>query len=170
MKRSFMSILLGIGWVGIAMAGPPKVKQIVFERGFGFSPTPGYRVTLDSDGSVLYRGLGSVPSVGGYKGTISTFEFTRLSSLIDRLGFATFKSRYESPVTDQGTQVLTVTTDKGRKTVSEDGSSGPDELWAIQTLIDQVTAEIRSKGADVKVNPPGEIDITVRSSGKKRGH
>lgn len=165
----YASTLL-LAFVAPSSAQAQKIKQIVFERTPCYGTCPVYRITLNSDGSVVYNGLAHVSRLGVYRERLHAEDFVRLSSLVDKLGFFKLKDRYVYGATDMATQILTVVTDKGRKTVVEYGPSGPSELWALQTLVDVTTAGIRF-GGDVndlsRRKKAGEIDVKISRPAKR---
>ena len=69
-------------------------------------------------------------------------DYARLSYLLLRLKFADMPS-YASEITEKMTIIVSTTTSKTIKRVSEYGGIGPIELWAIQQAIDSIAQNIR---------------------------
>lgn len=112
------------------------LKEVTFERQPCFGGCPVYKVTISADGKVDYTGTRYVERMGRYTATIWPDNVSKLFSTLQRLKFFEFKTRYELPITDQATQILTVETNDRKRTVSEYGRSGPAELWEAQTLVE----------------------------------
>jgi hypothetical protein len=74
---------------------------------------------------------------GTRKGRIHLFDYGRLCFLIDRLGFRSFKPKYEWDGFDGGRIVVKVwpTGSEEPIVVEEYGCAGPYELWMIQQAI-----------------------------------
>jgi hypothetical protein len=154
-----------------AVVLPPKIRQISFERTYCFGTCPVYRVTINADGTVLFKGVAHVIRKGVYKGKIEPEEFKRLATVTEKLGFFGMKTYYGLGMTDLPSQIITVVTDKGVRRVEEYGGGGPDGLWALQRLIDSLTFGIQTgqEGMKVQEYPEGQIDVRVRRSGAGKG-
>lgn len=120
----------------------PPVTEVTFSRGMCFGSCPAYDLTLRSDGTAIYKGIRYASRTGTYVGHFWSGDFNRLIVAADRLGFWKMKARYTVPITDQPTQTLTFKFSKGETVISEYGSSGPNELWELQTLVDGIAANV----------------------------
>lgn len=120
------------------------IKEVTLERTPCFGGCPVYKVTLRSDGTATYVGSRFVDRIGTYEGKFWARDFERLAKVIENAEFWTMKDKYTLPITDQASQILTVKSDKSTKTVSEYGDSGPEDLWALQLVVDGVVARVQS--------------------------
>jgi hypothetical protein len=143
-------IFLAIGFAAVAIplaafgqADSRKITEVTLERTPCFGGCPIYKVTLRSDGTATYDGMRNVDKIGKYEGRFWDRDFERLSNVIDKFGYWKLNEKYRLPITDQASQILTVKSDKGAKTVDEYGDSGPEELWAIQLVVDGIAGNVR---------------------------
>lgn len=112
------------------------MKEISLERTPCFGACPIYKVTIKSDGTLLYHGQRFVDRIGDYRARVSAKAVKRLGASLTRLGYWKFNRSYDQQVTDLPSQIVTVRTSKYVKTVSEYGRIGPDNLKKLQDLID----------------------------------
>lgn len=119
------------------------VTEITLERTpcMGFCPV--YKVTLRSDGTAVYAGERDVPKIGKYIGEIGWESFSRLAEAARRHRFFEMRERYATDVMDADSVIVSVVRNGKRKTVTDYGGVGPDDLWEFQTLIDAVVTNIR---------------------------
>ncbi|RYG66071.1 hypothetical protein EON77_17820 [bacterium] len=136
------AILGGVA-TGAAFAPEPTLKEITLQRTACFGTCPVYTLTLRADGTAIYRGEAHVERKGAYRGTFWGRDLVRLRDVLTRVNAAKWKPDYALGVTDQASQILTIVTEKGRKTVREYGSSGPADLWTVQTLVDGIGSRVR---------------------------
>lgn len=142
--RIIASYVLSLVALTAWSAGPArKIKEVTFSRTPCYGTCPIYKVTLKSDGTLTYVGERFVDRAGTYTATFWARDLERLSSLLDQVGFWNMKVRYTASATDLPSQILTVVSDKGSKTVNEYGASGPAALWAVQTIIDGILQNAR---------------------------
>ena len=142
MTRKPLLLVAGLLLAGSALAAPGKIRRIVLERTPCFGTCPSYTLTLNADGTAEYAGGVHAPRQGVYRGTFGG-GLDRLASTLDRLGFWKLRPQYTVEVTDQPSQIVTIVTDGGKKTVREYGRTGPAELFALQSMIDGLAANVR---------------------------
>lgn len=110
--------------------------------------------------------------MGVYRATIGKSDFARLVSLVDKLGFWRLKANYNKAVMDVPHYMVGVKRDGRLKEVRENGA-GPDELWAIEALIDKVVDDASNWEAisDSKNVGTSTIDMTIspKNISKARG-
>ena len=114
------------------------ISLIRLERTECYGPCPVYEVELGRDGRATYVGKMCVEKLGVHTGWLDEDQFERLARLIVRLGFFDLDSDYSEEFMDAATHITTVVRDGVAKRVSNYGEAGPDELWAIEELIDAV--------------------------------
>jgi hypothetical protein len=119
------------------------IKELSFERTQCFGTCPGYKVTIKNDGTVHYHGEAFVARRGDYTAKLWQGCLESLAEAYDKLGYWSLKRSYSVNFTDQSSQILIVTSDKGKKTVSEYGHHGPTELWTCQMLVDGLLWQAR---------------------------
>lgn len=112
------------------------LKEISLERTPCFGACPIYKVTIKSDGTLIYHGQRFVDRIGDYRARVSPSAVKRLGLRLNRLGYWEFARSYDQQVTDLPSQIVTVRTNRFVKTVSEYGRIGPDNLKKLQDMID----------------------------------
>ncbi|GEM_PF-2039011 len=140
LKCSLLAAALGLAPAAFAQTG--TIRRIVLERTPCFGTCPDYRLTLNADGTAEYVGGRFAPRQGSYKGTYYG-GLDRLAPVLDRLGYWRLKPAYAARATDQPSHIVTVVASGGTKTVREEGSDGPAELFALQSMIDGLAANVR---------------------------
>lgn len=128
--------------LGIARTAPAKIREITLERTPCFGTCPVYSLTLKEDGTAIYKGTRFVDRIGTYEGHFNPGDLDRLASTMARLGGAKWKASYTANVTDLPSQIVTIKTSSGKRTIREYGSTGPEGLWAFQEIIDGVGANV----------------------------
>jgi len=119
------------------------VQEITCERIFGCEGRcPVYQVVLRKDGSASYEGTRYAERKGNYRATGTTYYFIQLAKLIENSRFREFQDTYGPGGTDEGLVITSVADGASRKTVTDYGSHGPIELWAIEMAIAGSVAQI----------------------------
>jgi len=101
-----------------------------------------YKMVLYRDGRAELSTPESTPEPGNFVGEISLNTYFRLCYLIESSHFSEMKSSYRSAATDLTTRIVTVTSGASMTSVSDYGSVGPIQLWAIHETLDAVKVEI----------------------------
>lgn len=133
----------------IFLAGSPAIREwddiseITLERKGCFGSCPRDKITFRKDSTVIYEGKMFVNNVGMFKGEFWGFE--KLAELIYKQNFFNMNERYEIPITDLMTNVISVKQNNQNKSVEIYGNSAPVELWAIQLAIENLIKEIKWK-------------------------
>ena len=134
--------LLGTLLIAAAAAPVPKLKEITLQRTACYGRCPVYTLTLRADGTAIYEGEAHVARIGTYRGKFWARDLERLSGAMQGLGSDKWKKSYASGATDQSSQIVTIVTGDGKRTIREYGHVGPDGLWALQTMIDGIGASV----------------------------
>jgi hypothetical protein len=116
------------------------VQEISIERTSCYGYCSMYAMTLRNDGSVEYRGVANVPSIGSRKGKIPAAQFRYLARLANEIGFFDLKDSYECAVTDNPTVYTAVVRAGVRKIIRHyaPDRTGPARLKAFEQAIDGV--------------------------------
>lgn len=124
-----------------------QITEVTFERTVCFGTCPAYKVTLRSDGTVIYEGREFVQMKGTYKGEV--YGFDRLARFIQAQGFFNLKDDYSINATDLPSAITSVVKGGKRKTIVDYGGAAPLELWGIEMAIDGML-----KNAKLTIVPP----------------
>jgi hypothetical protein len=124
-----------------------QITEVTLERTACFGTCPAYKVTLRSDGTIIYEGREFVEMKGTYKGEV--YAFDRLARFILAQGFFNLKDDYSINATDLPSAITSVVRGGKRKKVLDYGGAGPLELWGIEMAIDGVL-----KNAKLTIVPP----------------
>ena len=143
LRLCILSPVIATAAIGLSGHLGSNVKEVSLERTPCFGGCPIYKVTIKQDGTIIYTGTRFVDRIGKYKTQVMPDTLKKISVALKRLEFNKLKSKYSLPITDQASQIVTVVSDTGTKTVSEYGHSGPAELWAVQSMIDGVLQNAR---------------------------
>jgi Domain of unknown function (DUF6438) len=136
------------------------IQSISLARTGCFGECPIYQVTFMRSGDVRLEAKRYMPLSGVFEGKISEETFGRLCYAFEKLGFSNFGNAYIAPWTDDSTCVVTITTKKGQKEVSDYGSVGPVELWVLQNTLDRIR-----EGVDwAQVKEPSTSAPTAQSA------
>ena len=119
--------------------------SISLQRTPCFGTCPVYSVTLHRNGEAEFEAKEHLPKLGRFSGKLDVSTYGRLCYLIEQSRFQDMKDRYQASWTDDTTCIVTVTGGGKRKEVSDYGSVGPIELWAIQQIIDSVRESLSWK-------------------------
>lgn len=121
-------------------------ESITLERTPCYGTCPVYTVTLYRSGMAELYAKSYLPKTGNFVGKIDVLSFGRLCYLLDHFHFSDFKDSYRGSWTDDTTCIVTARTSaKVAKKVSDYGSVGPIELWAIHQVIDRMRERIEWK-------------------------
>jgi hypothetical protein len=138
MKRLFVTTILLLASALMVMAQTPsdknQITEVTLERTPCFGYCPSYKVTLRSDGTIIYEGRKFVEMTGAYKGEVYNFE--RLAQLISSVNYFNLKDNYRARVSDLPSAITSVVQNGKRKTIIDYGGAGPIELWGIEMAID----------------------------------
>lgn len=116
--------------------------SISLQRTPCFGTCPVYSVTFHRNGEAEFEAKEHLPKLGKFSGKLDVATYGRLCYLIEQSRFQDLKDRYQASWTDDTTCIVTVSGGEKRKEVSDYGSVGPIELWAIQQIIDSVRESI----------------------------
>jgi hypothetical protein len=161
--RQLSPPILFVLLLSIANATNRDVKEIRFKSIGGYSD-PRFILSVHSDGTVEYTGINHVTAEAKRISRVSPTEFKRLTKKIERIRFFQLEDRYaryplDRPVTvrgteataestfvtDQPTEIVTVVTNKGMKSV-EDYMGEPKGLHELEQLILDLTHAPRWSG------------------------
>jgi len=117
-------------------------ESISLERTPCFGSCPVYRVTLHRSGRAEFEAKAFLPKIGAFTGQVDLPTFARLCYALDNSRFNNFQEKYRANLTDDTACIITVSTGKSRKTVTDYGAIGPIQLWTIEELIDGVRERI----------------------------
>src|SRR3982751_4511189 len=102
MKRLFAAAVLTFSAVLTVAAqnssSADQITEVTLERTACFGSCPIYKVTLRSDGTVIYEGKRFVEMIGTYKGR--SYGFEHLAKFILSQDYFNLKDNYTRPVTD----------------------------------------------------------------------
>ncbi len=88
-----------------------------------------------------------MPKTGNFVGEVPLETYGRLCYLLEQSQFGRMNDSYRANWSDDATCIVTVSAKRSQKVVSDYGSVGPIELWAIQESIDAARNEIEWKPA-----------------------
>jgi len=113
-------------------------ESISLERTPCSGSCPVYRVTLYRSGKAEFEAKAFLPKTGAFTGQVDLPTFARLCYVLDNSRFNDFQEKYRANLTDEAACIITVSTGKSQKTVTDYGTIGPIQLWTIEQLIDGV--------------------------------
>ncbi len=113
-------------------------ESISLERTPCSDSCPVYRVTLYRSGRAELDAKAFLPKTGEFTGQVDLPTFARLCYALDSSGFKDFQDQYRADLTDNEACIITVSTGKSQKTVTDYGAIGPIQLWTIEQLIDGI--------------------------------
>lgn len=128
-----------------------QITEVTLERTACFGSCPIYKVTLRSDGTVIYEGKRFVSMMGTYKG--QAYGFDRLAEFVLAQDYFNLKDDYSRPVTDMPSAITSVVRGGKRKTIRDYGDAAPIGLWGIEMSIDGILRN--AKLEKVAVRPLG---------------
>ena len=123
-------------------AGLPY-DSISLARTTNADASPIYHVTFHRSGEAELEVF--QPKKSEAVGLIDLPTFARLCYALDTGGFKNFKDKYRADPLDYSACMVTVSTGKSQKTVTDYGTIGPIQLWTIEQLIDGVRGRIEWK-------------------------
>src|SRR4051812_25020832 len=94
-----------------------QITEVTLERTTCFGSCPAYKVTLRSDGTIIYEGKRFVSMMGTYKG--QAYDFDRLTEFILAQDYFNLKDAYTRPVTDMPSTITSVVRGGKRKTIND---------------------------------------------------
>src|SRR4051812_34085343 len=86
-----------------------QITEVTLDRTACFGTCPIYKVTLRSDGTILYEGQRFVEKMGAYRGT--AYSFDRLARFILKENYFDLKDDYSANVTDLPSAITSVVRD-----------------------------------------------------------
>lgn len=113
-----------------------QIESISLSRSGCYGKCPVYNVTLNRDGSVMYKGDMFVEHIGSYNVGVE-FDFQTLENLVKTADFFNLEDRYIEDVADIPVCGVTVKTTLKSKSIIENGI-GPRELKTLQKEIDKI--------------------------------
>jgi hypothetical protein len=119
--------------------------EIQLERTECYGNCPSYVITLRRDGTATYVGRSHVEKLGKYSGSVSGFDFGKLSWAIEKFDLWNLDPKtFESGTVDHPTTTLRIKkrNNETPTLIMEDGLPGPIELWVVQNSIDLVASGI----------------------------
>lgn len=122
------------------LTGP--ADTISLERTSCHGTCPVYQVTIRRDGNITYVGREHVNHIGTHTGFADPEAVERLFKLADKYKFFGFKDKYPSATSGGASAITSIQTGTRRKRVENQAEAGPDELWALEHLIDVVTEQV----------------------------
>ena len=125
-------------------AGLPY-ESISLERTTGAGPNPIYRVTLYRSGQAELTTNAPPPKTGKFNGQIDLPTYARLCYVLDNSRFNELQDTYRADPLENNACMVTVSTGKSKKTVTDYGTIGPIQLWTIEQVIDGVRSRIEWK-------------------------
>ena len=117
-------------------------ESISLERTPCSGSCPVYRVTLHRSGKAELEAKAFLPKPGEFTGQVDLATFARLCYVLDNNRFNDFQDKYRANLTDNTACIITASTGKSQKTVTDYGAIGPIQLWTIEELIDGVRERI----------------------------
>jgi len=133
-----------------------NISEIAMERGGGGGKfqVPRYECVLKSDGTVrLTRNLDqTVPMV--QTGKIKPLVYNRLAHFINRADLTKYADSYGFETGEpQAVVYISAVRDGQRKTILDAGQCAPEQIWAIEELIDHVCSK------SVQWDPPQLLPV-----------
>jgi hypothetical protein len=114
------------------------IDSISLSRGPCYGTCPVYRVTLRSDGTVIWEGERFVQPIGRHVGRVDPAHFEHLARLTESSGFFEWRDEYAEPVTDHPANTIEVHRGNDLKRVVQYATDEPPGFWTIATLIDGI--------------------------------
>lgn len=118
-----------------------KSLKISLQRTACFGSCPAYRVEIHGDGTVIYDGQMFVAISGVHKAKISDDSVRALFSAFQKADFFWLLDNYAAPITDNPTQVISISFDGQNKTVKDYVGRAvgmPSVVTEIEKLIDTI--------------------------------
>jgi len=99
-------------------------------------------VTLYRSGKAELTTNAPPPKIGKFTGQVDLYTFARLCYVVDNNRFNELQDKYRADPLENKVCLVTVSTGKGKKTVTDYGTIGPIELWAVEQVIDGIRESI----------------------------
>jgi ankyrin repeat protein len=118
-----------------------KSLKISLQRTPCFGSCPAYRVDIYGDGTVTYDGQMFVAISGAHKAKLSDDALRTLFTAFQKADFFWLLDRYAAPITDNPTQVISISFDEHNKTVEDyigRAVGMPSDVTDLENLIDTV--------------------------------
>jgi len=113
-------------------------ESISLERTSGAGSNPVYRVTLYRSGQAEFEATAFLPKTGRFTGQVDLPTYARLCYVLDNSRFNDFQDKYRANPLDNTACIVTVSAGKSQKTVTDYGTIGPIQLWAVEQVIDGI--------------------------------
>jgi hypothetical protein len=129
----------------------PAVTSATMQRGACFGRCPEYKLTIKSDGTVIYQGARNAPSLGTYQKNIGAEEATKVLNEFSQYRVDTLQDTYRQTISDVPGLGYTFVINGREKSVGN-ANFGPTFLLSMAELMDnygKVDANWK-KIADVK--------------------
>ncbi|MFT7463061.1 MAG: hypothetical protein ACI9EF_001403 [Pseudohongiellaceae bacterium] len=113
------------------------ITEIGIERGHSpWNIVPKYTAFISSDGTIRYEGIRHPEREGIYEGQITDSQFNELAWFIKTSGYLDLEHTYTLAAGCGASVYTTVLWYDQRKIVKNYAGAGPNELWAVEMLID----------------------------------
>jgi len=132
-----------VRWSNEAAAAATEITEIGLSRGMCYGPCPVYSVRFQRDGSAEFNGEHFVDLPGEHRAHINVADFELLALAIAHLRFGNLRRNYAVDHTDADTTTTWMEWRGRRRTVEDYGGAGPRRLRQIESLIDDVAAELQ---------------------------
>jgi hypothetical protein len=121
--------------------------KIELERTTCLGSCPSYIVTLNADGTAVYNGRDYATREGRFQGEVEPWDYGKICWMLDKFKILEGPPHYHANWTDAPTTIIRVTYRETNETIeiSDYGSQGPIELWALFNAIDAVADRIEWK-------------------------
>lgn len=140
-RRFFLALFGAVAITACAPVETPAAEgpvTITLTRSMCFGFCPAYRVTIEEDGQVTYRGERFVNVVGEGRATIPRADVERLLRRFDEVGFDQLRDEYRAQVTDLPTYTITLERNGRSKTVVDYGGLSAGMPQAVRDLQDEI--------------------------------
>lgn len=122
-------------------ADTPRAISISLTRTPCFGICPSYRVTLKGDGKVRYEGDCFVDVKGVKDYAVDAAEVEKLARAFEAADFFSLRDEYRGEITDNPTQILSVTIGDRTKTVTDYAgrlAGMPESVTELESEVDRV--------------------------------
>lgn len=96
-----------------------------------------YRLTISSDGSMVYKGIKNVVKEGIYSKKMSQDELSLIVKQFDNSKFFEFEDKYMAKITDLPTTYISYTKDNVTKKIT-DYHGSPEELKKLEKVLMEI--------------------------------
>jgi hypothetical protein len=119
------------------------ITEITLERTACDGFCPADTLVLRPNGKAVYTGKANTRLTGEFAGPFEPEDFNRLARWLVTDGFFQLPDRPRMVISDDSTEVISVTRNGERKSVSSYKSAQPRQLWAMGSLIRSFEADIQ---------------------------